>query len=260
MNRSQVHLSVRVLNFGHWERSRKRHTPQRFHHLIDWDATWAEHKKDPTCGNLFLQFLSNISVHILIMQAAGAIRHLETEVMRQHGWLVAASPDNTLLCGVRATPGPGAYVNHIAGARTVGSLLSPMQSSKFASEMSLAVKSGKERTCLTTRNLSVSCLGKKILIRTRSFGVGLHVVRVCSFDLNNQVAADSPSLCGEMLCSVVADCFHYQVGVIGGDGNSTAYRFGGSKQISYPCSSNASKVSGMPLCPAREMTSTSVPT
>ena len=57
---------------------------------------------------------------------------------------------------------------------------------------------------------------------------GLHVI----FHLDSSYAMNSPALCGELLSSVVADCFHYQVDVIGGDGNSSAYRFGGSNQRS----------------------------
>ena len=43
---------------------------------------------------------------------------------------------------------------------------------------------------------------------------------------------DSPALCGELPSSMVADGFHYQMDVIGGDGNSFAYRFGGRNQKS----------------------------
>ena len=60
---------------------------------------------------------------------------------------------------------------------------------------------------------------------------GRHVVRVCSFHLNDGYAKDSPAVCGEMMCFMVADCFHYQVDMFGGDGNSSsAYRFGVSNQ------------------------------
>ena len=31
---------------------------------------------------------------------------------------------------------------------------------------------------------------------------------------------------------MIADCFHYQVDIMGGDGSSSTYRFGGSKQQS----------------------------
>ena len=86
LNRSQGHLFVRVLNLGHWERPRERSTPQCFHHLIDWDATCAEHKRVPTCGNLFLHFLSNISAHVLIMQEASTIRQGERERQREKLW------------------------------------------------------------------------------------------------------------------------------------------------------------------------------
>ena len=82
VNRSQGHLSVCVLNLGNWERSRKRSTPQCFHHLLDWIGTCQEHKRDPTCGNLFLHFLSNISSHVLILQEASSIRHLEKSVLK----------------------------------------------------------------------------------------------------------------------------------------------------------------------------------
>ena len=61
----------------------------------------------------------------------------------------------------------------------------------------------------------------------------MHVIRICSFHLNNQAATDSPALCGELLCSMVADRFHYQVDIVGGDGNSSTYRFGGSRQKSF---------------------------
>ena len=77
------HLSICVLHLGNWERSRKRSTPQCFHHLINWEGTWQEHKRDPTCRNLFLHFLSNISSHVLILQEASSIRHLEKTVMER---------------------------------------------------------------------------------------------------------------------------------------------------------------------------------
>ena len=63
VHRSQGHLSVRVLNLGNWERSRKRSTPQCFH----WTGTC-------TCGSLFLHFLSNISSDVLLLQEASTIR------------------------------------------------------------------------------------------------------------------------------------------------------------------------------------------
>ena len=81
LNRSQGHLSVCLLTLGHWERSRKRSTPQCFHHLLDWDATCAEHKRDPTRGNLSLHFLSNISAHVLTRQETSTIRQGEREVL-----------------------------------------------------------------------------------------------------------------------------------------------------------------------------------
>ena len=49
---------------------------------------------------------------------------------------------------------------------------------------------------------------------------------------NSHTAMTAPALCGELLSSMVADCFHYQVDIIGGDGNSSTYRFGGSNQKS----------------------------
>ena len=61
---------------------------------------------------------------------------------------------------------------------------------------------------------------------------GLHVIRTCSFHLDSSYAMGSPAVCGELLSSMVADCFHYQVDIIGGDGNSSAYRFGGNNQKS----------------------------
>ena len=101
-------LSACALNLGNWERSRKRS-----------NGTWEEHKPDPTCGNLFLHFLSNISSHILIVQEASTIRHQEKGVKEEHGWLTATSPDKTLLCGIHANPWPGAYIRDIAGTCAV---------------------------------------------------------------------------------------------------------------------------------------------
>ena len=102
-------MSVCVLNLGHWERSRKRATPQCFHRLIDWDVTYAEHKKDPTCGNLFLHFISNLSAHILITQEAGTIRQGEQEVLQQCGWMIATNPAGDLLCAARVNPWRTSY-------------------------------------------------------------------------------------------------------------------------------------------------------
>ena len=117
--RATFQLSACVLNLGHWERSRKRSTPQCFHHLIDWSGTYREHKEDPTCGNLFLHFLSNIGAHVLLMQEASTIRQAEETVLEERGWMIATSPDRTLLCAARANPWPGSYIHHIAGARTI---------------------------------------------------------------------------------------------------------------------------------------------
>ena len=75
VHRSQGHLSVCVLNLGNWERSRKRSTPQCFHHLIDWTGTCS--------GNLFLHFLSNISSHVLLLQEASTIRQFEKSVLEE---------------------------------------------------------------------------------------------------------------------------------------------------------------------------------
>ena len=85
VSRSQGHLSVCVLNLGNWERSRKRSTPQCFHRLIDWEGTYKEHKADPTAGNLFLHFLSNINAHVLLLQEASTIRQLEKNVLEEKG-------------------------------------------------------------------------------------------------------------------------------------------------------------------------------
>ena len=162
-----------VLNLGHWERSRKRSTPQCFHHLMDRHATCAEHKRDPTCGDLFLHFLSNISAHVLIPQEAGTLRQQEKEVMEQHGWMTA-SPDKTLLRGIRANPWPGAYIHHFAGTRAIRRYKeTPLQyaTARLALVKSLGVKIGRKQACPTTRKLSVSSSGRAALPRIKMAGV-----------------------------------------------------------------------------------------
>ena len=235
VNRSQGHLSVCVLNLGHWERSRKRSTPQCFHHLIDWTGTYKEHKEDPTAGNLFLRFLSNISAHVLLLQEASTIRQSEKDMLQERGWMIATSPDRTLLCAIRANPWPGSYVRHIAGTRT----------SKRAKETPLTYAIfeccfGDEpsREEWERAGLSNDKVAQRDLLRQKNPNkdkinrAGLHVIRTCSFHLDSHTAMHSPALCGELVSSMVADCFHYQVDIIGGDGNSSAYRFGGSNQKS----------------------------
>ena len=86
---------------------------------MNWIATAAEHKENPTCGNLFLHFLSNIHAHTIILQEAGTIRSVETDVLKATGKLIDTSPDNILLCVARDNPWPGAYIKHIAGTRVV---------------------------------------------------------------------------------------------------------------------------------------------
>ena len=218
-------MSVCVLNLGNWERSRTRSTLQCFHHLIDWTGTCREHKEDPACDNLFLHFLSNISSHVLLLQEASAIRQFEKSVLEERGWMIATSPDRTLLCGIRANPWPGLYVRHIAGARTVKRAKeTPLTYAIF--EACFGDEPWREEW--ETAGLSNDKVAQRDLLRednpakdkiSRS---GLRVIRTCSTLL----------WCGELLCSMVADCFHYQVDIIGGDGNSSAYRLGGSNQKS----------------------------
>ena len=143
LNRSQGHLSACVLNLGHWERSRKRST----HHLTDWDATCAEHGRDPICGNLFLHFLSNISAHV--PQEAGTFRQQEREVMEQHGWMTAASPDKMRLCGIQDILWPGCRPRH----QEVRKLPCRMLSLRLALVKSLGEKIGREQACPATRKL-----------------------------------------------------------------------------------------------------------
>ena len=204
-----------MLNVGHWERSWKRSTPKCFHHLTDWDDTYVEHKRDPTCGNLFLHFLSTISAHIPIMQEAGTIRRPEKDALGAHGWLVSTSPANTRCAlTVRANPWPVAYMKRIAGTCNVRRYKeSPLTNERAG----LSQNKEAQRELLDESN----CAKGKIVRR------GMDVVRICSFHLNNTYATESPALC-EMLHGMVANCFHCQEDFIGGDGNAVTYKFGGS--------------------------------
>ena len=235
VNRSQGHLSVRVLNLGNWERSRKRSTPQCFHHLIDWEGTYKEHKADPTAGNLFLHFLSNMSAHVLLLQEASTIRQLEKNVLEGKGWMLATSPDRTLLCAIRANPWPGSYVRHIAGTRTIKrSKETPLTCAIF--ECCFGDEPSREEW--ERAGLSNDKVAQRDLLKEDNPNkdkinrAGLHVIRTCSFHLDSSYAMGSPALCGGLLSSMVADYVHYQVDIIGGDGNSSAYRFGGSNENS----------------------------
>ena len=150
------------------------------------------------------------------------MRHLDKEVMQQNGWLVATSRDDTPLWGVRASPWPGAYVKQIAGIRAV------KRDKEFP--LKYAIFQGDEprreeweSTGLThDQDAQRELLEKGNPAKNKTARCGMHVVRICSFHLNTAYATESPSLCGEMLCSMVADCFHYQVDIIGGDGSSAA--------------------------------------
>ena len=216
VNRSQGHLSVCVLNLGDWERSRKRSTPQSFHHLIDWTGTCKEHK-------------------ILLLQEASAIRQFEKTVLEERGWMIATSPDKTLLRGIRANPWPGSYVRRLAGARTVKRaketlLTYAIFEACFGDEPR---REDWERAGLSNdKEAQRDLLREDNPAKEKINRSGLRVIRTCSFHLDSSTAMSAPALCGELLSSMVADCFHYQVDVIGGDGNSSAYRFGGSNQKS----------------------------
>ena len=81
--------------------------------------------------------------------------------------MTAASPDKTLLCGVRANPWPGAYIQHIAGARAI--------------KRYVDVKIGRRQAGATTRKPSVSSSERTILPKTKLSSV----VCVLSFKFNN---------------------------------------------------------------------------
>ena len=162
-----------VLDLGHWERSRKRSTPQCFHHLIDWDATDAEHKRDPNCGNLFLHFLSNLSAHVHYARGQYHSRERERERERSYGaaWLDdSTSSDKTHFCVV-LEPILGLVPISItlpapAPLRGIRRFPCSMLSWRLVLVMSLDVKIGREQACPTTRKLSVSFSESTILPRT----------------------------------------------------------------------------------------------
>ena len=54
---------------------------------------------------------------------------------------------------------------------------------------------------------------------------------MCMFHLNNVIAASSKiALAHEALGTMLADCRHYQVDLLGGDANMALYRATGRKQ------------------------------
>ena len=155
--------------------------------------------------------------------------------MEEHGWLTATSPDKTLLCGIGANPWPGAYVRHIAGTHTVKRLKeSPLAYAFFeACFGDEPRREDWERAGLfNDKEAQRDLLREDNPAKDKIIRSGLHVIRICSFHPNSQVTMDNPALCGELLSSMVADCCHYQVDVIGGDENSATYRFAGSSQKS----------------------------
>ena len=174
VNRSQGHLTACVLNLGHWERSRKRSTPLCFHHLIDWDGTLEERKRDPTCTCGTSSLISSpISVPISLSCKRPAPFASRKE-MEEHGLLTATSPDKTLLCGIRANPWPGAYTHHIAGARTVRRYKeTPLQYAIFEACFGdeLEGRTGREQACPTTRKLNVNFFVRRTLPKIRLSGL-----------------------------------------------------------------------------------------
>ena len=187
-------------------------------------------------------------------------------MMEEHGWMTATSPDKTLLRDIQANPWPGAYIHHIAGTRTVRRYEDfPLQHAVFEACF------GEEprREDWERAGLSHDKEAQRELFREdnpakdRIVRCGMHVIRSCSFHLNNQAATDTPAFCGELLCSMVAECFHYQVDNVGGDGNSSTYRFGGSNQKSSSNEQSLFQKSSDPLgmhsCHDKEAILKSVP-
>ena len=68
---------------------------------------------------------------------------------------------------------------------------------------------------------------------------GMKSIRVCNFHVRSEIARSRPGFLAEGLAAMVADCFHYQVDLMGGDGNMSCYRFGGSQQGSMSHDSSA---------------------
>ena len=147
----------------------------------------------------------------------------------------ATSPDKTLLCGIRANPWPGAYIRDIAGTCTVrGHKETPLSYAIFeACFGNEPRREDWERAGLSHyKEAQRELLREDNPAKDKIIRSGMHVIRTRSFHLNNQAGTDSPAWCGELLSSRVADCFHYQVDIVGGAGNASTYRFGGSNQKS----------------------------
>ncbi len=216
---SKDRLSVMVLNLGNFVRGKKNTVPPAYSDHIEELET-----KPP---GIFIKSLARSKSHLILLNEASKITAQDVAYLLRNGWLTWNSPGHDLMVMTRTN-----YVEDRI-VQIAGSNLKP-EIHKFLplSYAIVEIRFGKTPTPETVRKMGSD--------RRASYDsnfmpddlerCGMHTIRVCVFHMSSKVANKKPALTHECFGIMLADCFHFQVDIIGGDANMAAYRTGGYKQ------------------------------
>ncbi|CAE7464111.1 unnamed protein product [Symbiodinium natans] len=228
---SRVGLSVMVANLGNFARGRKGTLPPKYADLIS----------DYSDGSsIIVKFLSHSKAHVILLQENNMTRE-ELDYFRSKGWLFRTNEAGDLLTAVRGnTKGKNKVsFKHLAGPVLKDPAYAWIPIRYEIVQINYGSTVPRERMEQEDLVDRVESAFEEAEFKEDLTRAGMKSIRVCNFHVRSEIARSKPGFLAEGLAAMVADCFHYQVDLMGGDGNMSCYRFGGSQQGSVSHDSSA---------------------
>ena len=219
---SRVGLSVMVANLGNFARGRKGTLPPKYADLIS----------DYSDGSsIIVKFLSHSKAHVILLQENNMTRE-ELDYFRSKGWLFRTNEAGDLLTAVRGnTKGKNKVsFKHLAGPVLKDPAYAWIPIRYEIVQINFGSTIPRERMEQEDLVDRVESAFEEAEFKEDLTRAGMKSIRVCNFHVRSEIARSKPGFLAEGLAAMVADCFHYQVDLMGGDGNMSCYRFGGSQQ------------------------------
>ena len=199
-----------IVSLGSFARGRKQTAPSAFSQHLEYDYS------QPSKGSL-VKSLAQSKSHLFMACEAPEINQQELEFLRDRGWSVIRNRSGDIMIGSR-TNFAGESIQRLAGSTLVGEAHDALPLTCTIVEIiygrTLPIGQQGNREDFSTVSLTTS------LARA-----GSDRIRMCMFHLNNVIAASSKiALAHEALGTMLADCRHYQVDLLGGDANMALYK------------------------------------
>ena len=214
---SKSKYAALILSLGNLSRGRKRTGPSAYSGLIDYDSTGESR-------GALVKSIAQSKSHLFMLCEAAGISKDELDFIYSRGWQTIQSISGDILIGSR-TNLVGSSLKRLAGSTLVGVAHSHLPLTYMIVEI-IYRKTVPAASQANRGEFPDSSLNRT-LERAGSDRIG-----ICMFHLKNTVAATKVALAHECLGTMLADCLHYQVDLIGGDPNMALSGAMGHKQES----------------------------